>query len=184
MLSTAISRRAFSINVAATIPALTIFPAHSLFAANPGSDEITHTCEAIHQEVIFKAPRKRIYEALTDAKQFDKVAQLSEAMKGGMAPNAKPTEISREPGGAFSLFGGYVTGRHIELIPNERIVQAWRPASWKPGIFSIVKFELIEQDSNTKLIFDHTGFPDGTAQHLAEGWHGNYWQPLEKYLSS
>lgn len=29
--------------------------------------------ESIHQEAIFKANRKRVYEALTDSKQFDKV---------------------------------------------------------------------------------------------------------------
>jgi len=97
-------------------------------------EEISHTCAAIHQEVVFKASRKRVYEALTETKQFDKVVQLSEAMKGGMPPGAAPTEISREAGGTFTLFGGYVTGRHIELVPNERIVQAWRPQSWEPGV--------------------------------------------------
>ena len=40
-------------------------------------DEISHTAESIHQEPVFKASRKRVYEALTDAKQFDKVIQLS-----------------------------------------------------------------------------------------------------------
>ena len=146
-------------------------------------EEISHTCAAIHQEVVFKASRKRVYEALTETKQFDKVVQLSAAMKGGMPPGAPPTEIGREAGGAFALFGGYVTGRQIELVPNERIVQAWRPASWKPGIYSIVKFELVEQGAGTRLVLDHTGFPDGTAEHLAGGWKENYWEPLEKYLA-
>jgi uncharacterized protein YndB with AHSA1/START domain len=146
-------------------------------------EEISHTCAAIHQEVILKASGKRVYEALTETKQFDKVVKLSEAMKGGMPPGAAPTEIGREPGGAFALFGGYVTGRHIELVPNERIVQAWRPASWKPGIYSIVKFELAEQGAGTKVVLDHIGFPDGEAEHLAGGWKANYWEPLEKYLA-
>jgi uncharacterized protein YndB with AHSA1/START domain len=149
--------------------------------AQPG-EGISHTCAAIHQEVVFKASRKRVYEALTETKQFDKVVQLSEAMKGGVPPGASPTDISREAGGTFTLFGGYVTGRHIELVPNERIVQVWRPQSWKPGVFSIVKFELAHEGAGTKLILDHKGFPDGTAEHLAGGWKGNYWEPLEKYL--
>jgi len=146
-------------------------------------DEISHTCEAIHQEVVFKTSRKRVYEALTETKQFDKVVQLSEAMKGGMPPGAAPTSISHEAGGAFTLFGGYVSGRHIELVPNERIVQAWRPQSWKPGVYSIVKFELADEGAGTKLVLDHTGFPDGQAEHLAGGWKANYWEPLEKYLA-
>ncbi len=145
-------------------------------------EQISHSAEAIHQEPVFKASRKRVYEALTDAKQFEKVVMLSAAMKSGMAPGAKPAEISREAGGAFSLFGGYVTGRHLELVPNERIVQAWRAGGWDPGDYSIAKFQLVEQGGGTKVVFDHTGFPKGKAEHLAEGWKINYWEPLEKSL--
>jgi len=146
-------------------------------------EEISHAAESIHQEPVFKANRKRVYEALTDAKQFDKVIRLSAAMKDGMPPDAAPTQISREAGGTFSLFGGYVTGRHIELVPNERIVQAWRAGSWDPDAYSIAKFVLVEQGAGTKLILDHTGFPKGTAEHLAAGWKMNYWEPLEKLLA-
>lgn len=154
----------------------------SISAWAAAGDEISHTAEAIHQERAFKASRKRVYEALTDSKQFAKIVQLSAAMKS-MSLADKPAEISREAGGAFSLFGGYVTGRHIELVPNERIVQAWRAGSWNPGVYSIAKFELTEEGSGAKLVFDHTGFPVGEAPHLAEGWNVNYWEPLEKYLA-
>src|SRR2546423_15718166 len=61
-------------------------------------------------------------DALSDTKQFNNVTQLSTAMQSGMPPGAAPTQISREAGGAFSLFGGHIVGRHIELVPNERIV--------------------------------------------------------------
>jgi uncharacterized protein YndB with AHSA1/START domain len=146
-------------------------------------EEISRTAESIHQEAVFKASRKRVYEALTDAKQFEKVVQLSGAMKSGMQPGAKPAEISREVGGTFAAFGGYITGRHIELVPNERIVQAWRVVAWAPGVYSIARFELVVQGSGTKIVFDHTGFPKGQAEHLAAGWKTNYWEPLEKFLA-
>ncbi len=94
-----------------------------------------------------------------------------------------PTAISREPGGSFTLFGGHIIGRQIELTPNERIVQAWRVVDWAAGIYSIAKFELIEQGAGTKLVFDHTGFPQGLGQHLADGWKSHYWEPLEKFLA-
>ena len=145
--------------------------------------EISHTAEAIHQEPVFKASRKRIYEALTDARQFDKVIQLSAAVKSGMVKAPQPAEINREAGGAFALFGGYISGRQIELIQSERIVQAWRVGSWEPGIYSIARFALVEQGTGTKIVFDHTGFPKGDGEHLAEGWTGNYWEPLEKFLA-
>ena len=144
---------------------------------------ISRAEEAIHQEPVFKANRKRVYEALTDASQFAKVVELSAAMKsGGMKTGAAPVTISREAGGAFAAFGGYVSGRQIELVANERIVQVWRAGSWDPGSYSIAKFVLVEQGAETKIKFDHTGFPKGQAEHLAEGWRINYWEPLAKYL--
>lgn len=152
-------------------------------AVGATTEDISHTAESIHDETVFKATRKRVYDALTDAKQFQQVTQLSAAVKSGMAPGNVPAEIRNEAGGAFSLFGGYISGRNIELVPNERIVQAWRAGSWGPGIYSIARFELVEQGAETKIAFDHTGFPKGDAEHLAEGWRTNYWEPLAKFLA-
>jgi activator of HSP90 ATPase len=146
------------------------------------SEEISHSAESIHQEPVFKTSRKRVYEALTDAKQFDQVIQLSGVMQS-MHLGDKPAEISREVGGAFTLFGGYITGRHVELVPNERIVQAWRTGGWAPGVYSIARFELVEHGSGTKIVFDHTAFPNGEAEVLASGWKAHYWEPLEKLLA-
>jgi uncharacterized protein YndB with AHSA1/START domain len=146
-------------------------------SALAGGEEISRTAESIHQEVVIKASRKRVYEALTDAEQFTKVIRLSKA------PGGPAAVISKEVGGAFSAFGGYITGRHIELAPNERIVQAWRAGGWEAGKYSIARFELKEQGEQTKLVFDHTGFPNGDAEHLLEGWNTNYWEPLRKYLA-
>lgn len=197
MNSVLFSRRDFSVRVASLLPAIaaagTSFGSittgrgtiaqGTLPQAAAAAGEITRTNEAIHQEVIFKASRKRVYEALTEAAQLEKVVQLSAATKTHMVPPGKPAEISREPGGAFALFGGYISGRQIELVPDKLIVQAWRAGSWDPGAYSIAKFALTEQDSNTKLIFDHAGFPGAQAEHLLEGWRTNYWEPLAKFLA-
>jgi activator of HSP90 ATPase len=176
------NRRQAILGVAMAFGGFALSSANALAGA---PEEISRTAESIHQEPVFNASRMRVYEALTDAKQFDKVVQLSGVMTSGMLPPGanKSTEISREVGGAFAFFGGYITGRHIELVPNERIVQAWRSGAWQPGIYSIARFELVEQGSGTKIMFDHTGFPVGTAEHLAAGWKGNYWLPLGKFLA-
>ena len=85
--------------------------------------------DTIHEELEFPVAPHRIYEALLDAKQFS-------------AFSGVPAEIHREAGGAFSLFGGQITGRNVELVPDRRIVQASRAASWPEGVYSIVRFEL------------------------------------------
>jgi activator of HSP90 ATPase len=125
---------------------------------------------SLHQEVDFKASPQRIYEALLDSKQF--------AAFTGMA-----AEIDAKAGGAFSMFGGLIVGRNIELISNQRIVQAWRPTHWDPGVYSLVKFELKPQGSDTSIVLDHTGFPEGDYDSLNTGWKPRYWDPLKKFLA-
>jgi activator of HSP90 ATPase len=144
---------------------------------------ISHSAESIHQEANFKASQKRVYQALTNAEQFDKVGHLGAAMRSGEKLGTATTQISTQVGGPFTLFQGHIVGRHLDLLPNRRIVQAWRVVTWDPGLFSIARFELVEQGSGTRIVFDHTGFPKGQAEHLAAGWKGNYWEPLEKFLS-
>jgi uncharacterized protein YndB with AHSA1/START domain len=125
---------------------------------------------SIHQEVVLPASPDRVYEALTNSAQF------TEAAGGRVA------EISTAEGGAFSLFGGAILGRHIELVPGARLVQAWRVKMWEPGVYSLVRFALTAEGSGTKVVLDHSGFPDGMEEHLSAGWGANYWEPLTKYL--
>jgi activator of HSP90 ATPase len=125
----------------------------------------------IHQEVEFKAAPESLYDALTDAKKFS-------AATGGA-----PTEIAKTAGGEFSCFGGYVTGRQVELVPGVRVVQAWRAKTWEEGLYSIARFELKKSGSGTQLVFDHAGFPEDQKDHLADGWKSNYWDTLKKFLA-
>ena len=138
------------------------------------SNGLAHDCECIHQEVVIRASRDRIYRALTDAGQFTKLTELSY--------HDTATEISPEVGGAFSIFGGLITGRHIEMVPNELLVQAWREKPWAAGVYSIVSFRLQDAGTETRVVFGHTGFPQGSGAHLAAGWKSHYWEPLQKYL--
>jgi len=124
---------------------------------------------SLHQEIELKALPQRIYEIILDSKQF--------AAFTGM-----PATIDPAAGGAFSMFGGMIVGRNVELVPTQRIVQAWRPTHWDPGVYSVVKFVLKPQGSGTMLILDHTGFPEGEYDSLFKGWGLRYWDPLKKYL--
>ena len=126
---------------------------------------------SLHQEVTFNASAQRIYEILLSSKEFGAFTGL-------------PAEISSEPGRTFSMFGGRIVGRNIELVPNLRIVQAWREDNWDPGVYSLVKFELKEQGPKTTVVLEHTGFGEGHFGHLNPGWKARYWDPLEKYLAA
>src|SRR5437879_1010674 len=113
----------------------------------------------IRQEVVIGASLQRVYDTLLDSKKFSEFT-------GGAA-----AEIDGKSGGAFSCFGGMITGRNVELVPHRRIVQAWRAGNWPEGIYSIVKIELTTQGSSTRLTLDHSGFPEESGEHLKGGWH-------------
>lgn len=125
----------------------------------------------IHQEIVFNASPQDIYEAYMNAKQHSEYT-------------AATAEINREAGGAFSCHGGRITGRFIELIPHQRIVQAWRVNDdWEDGVYSIVKIELKSEGDKTRPILDHAGVPEGKHDHIDTGWHKRYWEPLQQYLA-
>lgn len=127
--------------------------------------------DAIQQEITFKASPRRVYDALLDSRQFCEFT------------SGAPAEISRDPGGAFSCFGGMITGRNVELIQDQRIVQAWRVGIWPEGAYSIVQFELKADGAGSKLSLLHAGFPEGNREHIESGWYKMYWEPLGKYLA-
>lgn len=124
----------------------------------------------IHQEVTIEASPNAVYGVLTNSADFAR-------MTGGRA-----ADISKDAGGALSMFGGDIRGRNVELIPGRRVVQAWRSQAWPEGVYSIVKFELVPNAKGTKLIFDQAGYPDEAHDMLEGGWPKMYWQPMNEIL--
>jgi activator of HSP90 ATPase len=131
---------------------------------HPASGDASIT---IHQEIDFKASPAQVYESLLDSKRFT-------------AFSGRAASIERSVGGASSLFAGHIVARNLELVPNRRVVQAWRVVDWPEGAWSIARFELRAQGAGTHVVFDHIGFPQGLHDHLAEGWDENYWSLLKK----
>lgn len=124
----------------------------------------------IQQEVRFDAPPARVYEALMNPEQH------AEFTGGGAA------EISQEAGGAFSAHGGRVGGRNIELVQDQRIVQAWRSGNWPEGLYSMLRFELEADNGGTKLTMTHSGVPGDSRDGVSGSWTSLYWEPLAAYL--
>lgn len=125
----------------------------------------------IHHEVTIDASPAAVYGVLTTSEDFAR-------MTGGRA-----ADISKEAGGAVSLFGGDIRARNVELVPGKRVVQAWRSQAWPEGVYSIVKFELTPQGKGTKLVFDQAGYPDDGHQMLDGGWPKMYWEPMNAMLA-
>jgi activator of HSP90 ATPase len=126
---------------------------------------------SLHQEVDFPVSPHRVYAALLDEKEF-------------AAITGAPAKLGGREGDAFSLFGGAIVGRNLELVPDRRIVQAWRSADWGPGLYSVARFELSAVGQGTHLAFDQVGYPLSDYASLVPGWHSHYWEPMKKYFAS
>jgi activator of HSP90 ATPase len=124
----------------------------------------------IHHVIEFGASPDQIYEELTNEEKF--------AIWTGAA-----AQFDATPGGVFSLFDGQIEGRNIELVPGERVVQAWRVAAWEPGQYSLTRFELRPSTSGATLVFDHSAFPPEAHEDLDQGWQAMYWTPIRSHLA-
>lgn len=133
---------------------------------------------SIHQEATFPVSPERVYELLTDGVKF-------------AAATGRPAKIGAGEGATFSIFGDYIRGKQIELVPGRRVVQAWRGSNWEPGVFSLVRFTLTPENDGTKLIVDHDAYPEGASpmypswhEHLSANWPVFYFEPFAKYLAN
>jgi len=126
---------------------------------------------SIRQEIFVAAPPARVFEVLTRAEAFS-------SLTGGA-----PAEIDASDGGAFSIFGGMIQGRNVESVPGARLVQAWRPKTWAPGLYSLVRFDLRAESDGTRVSLEHVGYPEEQREHLASGWQANYLEPLRKLFA-
>jgi activator of HSP90 ATPase len=126
--------------------------------------------ETIHQTVIFKAPPHEVYEALMDE-------TIHAQFTGSTA------RIGRAVGETFNAYDGYITGKNIELVPDQKIVQEWRAVDWEPGQISLITFAFSPVPEGTRLDFTHDGLPEGTEDEFAQGWIDNYWGPMHRMFA-
>ena len=125
--------------------------------------------KTIRQTATFTASPHEVYEILMDARKH---AELT----GGKA------RISREIGGAFSIYDGEIEGKNLELVSDRKIVQSWRYSDWPKGHYSTATFELEKIEKGTRLKFTQTDVPDDKYEEIKQGWKDYYWQPMKKML--
>ena len=91
--------------------------------------------------------------------------------------------MSDEVGADVSAWDGYITGRNLELVPGERIVQSWRTTEFDDEFEdSIVTIVLQETEDGTLLTLQHSDVPDEHKSYEEGGWQSNYFEPMIVYF--
>ena len=121
------------------------------------------------QTLKIKARPAEVYEALMDSAKHTELT------------GAKAV-ISPEEGGAFEAYDGYITGKNVELVKFEKIVQEWRgdEEKWPKEHYSKVTFSLKPIQGGTEITFSHEAIPESAFENIKQGWEDFYWKPLKK----
>ena len=117
------------------------------------------------------ASARQIYDAWLDS--------LAHSEMTGSKAN-----MSNEVGADVSAWGDYITGRNLELIPGERIVQSWRTAQFlEEHEDSIITVTLEDAENGTLLTLVHSNVPDDQMSYEQGGWEQHYFGPMKKYFA-
>jgi len=129
-------------------------------------------CKTIKQKVRFKASPEAVYKVLADSTERTKATGLK-------------ADVSKKVGGAFSADNGRVTGVNVDLVPGQRIVQAWRRKDFPEGIYSMAAITLTPTpDGGTELVLTHRGVPKDLIPETEQTWREQYWSRIKAYLEA
>jgi uncharacterized protein YndB with AHSA1/START domain len=101
-----------------------------------------------------------------------------EAITGG--PGAK---ASAGVGDGFTAWGGYTSGKNVELEPGRRIVQSWRTTGFdETDADSQIEILLEPVVGGTMLTLRHSNIPDGHTTYR-EGWQRYYFETMKAHFT-
>ena len=120
---------------------------------------MTSTTDRIERKIVLKAPRAKVWRALTDAEEFGN--WFGAALKGkSFAPGQRTTGQITYPGYEHIVFEVW-----IERVEPERVFSwRWHPYALDPKVdysgepTTLVEFELKEAEGGTLLTVVESGF--------------------------
>lgn len=125
---------------------------------------------SLRVSVVLPTSPERLYRAFLDAKEH-------------AAFTGAPASITARVGGKFSAFDGHVTGKLVELEPNERIAMTWRTKDFpEDAPDSRVEVFFHPATGGTRVTFAHSGLPPGTEERFKKGWKHFYLAPMRSHF--
>ncbi|MEM1321379.1 MAG: SRPBCC domain-containing protein [Bacteroidota bacterium] len=125
----------------------------------------------IQQRIKFKGTRAaQLYRFYMDA-------ALHAAITG------YPAQIEAQAQRPFQLYGDYLSGHTLFLIPNQLIVQSLKARNWRlEAQPSILILQFKEEEEHTELWLYQMNVPTAIAADFKKGWNDWYWKVWKAYL--
>ena len=134
----------------------------------------THNTDRIVKEMMLKAPRSRVWKAISDPKEFGEwfaVDMTGQTFRPGQPVRGKMTYPGHE-GKPFEMVVA-------ELEPEQLFSFRWHPYGIDPNHdysgepMTLIEFELEEVDGGTKLTITESGFDRVPLARRAEAFRMN-----------
>lgn len=94
--------------------------------------------------------------------------------------SGEPARMSENPGDEFSLWGGDIVGKNLEVVKNQKIVQQWYFG--EDDHESVVTIKLWPKKNSTSIELTHTNIPDEAFENMVEGWNDAYFGAIKALL--
>jgi uncharacterized protein YndB with AHSA1/START domain len=144
----------------------------------------TAITDRIEKQVLLRAPRRRVWQALTDAEEFGRWFGMK--FDGPFTPGALrrgvivPTKVDAEVAKAQKQYEGMPFEITIDRIEPERVFAfRWHPFAIEPGVdysgepTTLIVFALEEVTNGTKLTVTESGFDQIPLARRAKAFTAN-----------
>src|SRR3990167_7048056 len=128
-----------------------------------------YTMKTIKKSYKIHAPVEAVWRAFVDVKEITEWG-------GG------PVVMYDAVGSKFSLWGGEIHGKNLEVEEHEKLVQEWYGGEWKNP--SKVTFLFNPDGEVTQIELTHEKIPNEDADDISEGWDQYYIGAIKEYLES
>ena len=120
--------------------------------------------------VVLPRPPARLYAMYLNAREHS-------------AFTGSPVRIAGRTGASFEAFGGALTGKILQLVPNRLIVQSWRSTEFaKRDLDSTLILSFWKDPGGGRIELTHVNVADSDFAGVSEGWPKYYWIPWRAYL--
>jgi activator of HSP90 ATPase len=126
--------------------------------------------ESLKASITLPVKAKDLYKAWLDSKKHT-------------AFTGEKAKQSAKINGKHSAWGGYISGKNLELKPGKKIVQSWRTTEFPENApDSTLEISFEEKAGKTKVSLYHYGLQKGDAKKYKDGWKQFYFEPMKAYF--
>ena len=119
----------------------------------------------------FDVAPEKLYDAWLDSDQHSKMT-------------GSPANVSDQINSDFQAWGGYISGKNLELDSGKRILQFWRTSEFSnEEVDSKIEITFVAENSGTKLSLRHWDLPEHGAQYES-GWQESYFDPMKDFFKA